>query len=87
MADAHHDLGVLLASQSRVPEAVAQLEDAVRLNPGSVKSRFVLGMLYGAANRLDEAAAMFRDVLQRDPSHAGAREMLLKTEALRRGKQ
>ena len=86
MADAHHDLGVLLASQSRVPEAIAQLEDAVRLNPASVKSRFVLGMLYGAANRLDDAAAMFRDVLQRDPSQAGAREMLLKTDALRRGK-
>jgi Tfp pilus assembly protein PilF len=87
MADAHHDLGVLLASQSRLPEAIAQLEDAVRLNPASVKSRFVLGMLYGAANRLDDAASMFRDVLQRDPSQAGAREMLLKTEAMRRGKQ
>ena len=87
MADAHHDLGVLLASQSRVPEAIAELEGAVRLNPGSVKSRFVLGMLYGAANRLDDAAAMFRDVLQRDPAQAGARDMLLKTEALRRGKQ
>lgn len=87
MGPAHHDLGVLLASQSRVPEAVAQLEDAVRLNPGNVQSRFVLGMLYGAANRLDEAAAMFRDVLQRDPAHSGAKELLVKTEALRRGKQ
>jgi len=58
----------------------------VRLNPASVRSRFVLGMLYGAANRLDDAAAMFRDVLQRDPSQTGAREMLLKTDALRRGK-
>jgi Flp pilus assembly protein TadD len=86
MADWHHDLGVVLASESRVTEAVAELETAVRLNPGSVKSRFVLGMLYGAANRLDEAAAMFRDVLQRDPSQAGAREMLLKTEAMRRKK-
>jgi Flp pilus assembly protein TadD len=86
-ADWHHDLGVLLASQSRVTEAIPQLEDAVRLNPGSVKSRFVLGMLYGAANRLDEAAAMFRDVLQKDPSQTGAREMLLKIDAMRRGKQ
>ena len=50
------------------PRPSLKLEDAVRLNPGSVKSRFVLGMLYGAANRLDDAAAMFRDVLQRDPS-------------------
>jgi Flp pilus assembly protein TadD len=87
LADWHHDLGVVLASESRVTEAVAELETAVRLNPESVKSRFVLGMLYGAANRLDEAAAIFRDVLRRDPSHTGAREMLSKTEAMRRGKQ
>ena len=82
----HHELGVLLAGQSRVPEAVAELQEAVRLNPDNVQSRFVLGMLYGAANRLDEAAATFRDVLQRDPSHTNARDMLLKTEMMKKGK-
>ena len=59
---------------------------AVRPNPDTVQSRFVLRMLYGAANRLEEAAATFRDVLQRDPSHTNARDMLMRTEAIRKGK-
>ena len=84
--EAYNNLGLLLASQARVDEAIDTLREAVRLNPGNTQSQFLLAMAYGARNRYDEAAAVLRQVLQQDPTHAGARDVLLKLERMKRGK-
>ena len=51
----HHNVGLLLAGASRMDEAAAHLETALRLDPGMKDAAASLGAVYGALGRRREA--------------------------------
>src|SRR5205823_12610493 len=55
-ADAHYNLGLLLARQQRHTEATAQLADATRLSPDDWQAHDLLAVELGKLGRLSEAA-------------------------------
>jgi tetratricopeptide (TPR) repeat protein len=66
---AEHNLGTYLTDQpGRLPEAVAHLERAVRLRPGSGEAHSDLGIaLAGTPGRLDDAIAEFSTAIRLRP--------------------
>jgi tetratricopeptide (TPR) repeat protein len=66
---AEHNLGVYLLEQpDSLADATAHLEQAVRLNPNSVRAHSDLGnALSRVPNRLDEAIGEYREALRIDP--------------------
>lgn len=69
-------LGVALASQGRLIEAVSHLEEAVRSAPDFVDARHNLGNAFMALNRTQEALECFERVLALEPQHVEARNAL-----------
>jgi protein O-mannosyl-transferase len=71
-AVAHHNLGnILLRVPARLPEAVAQLEEALRLEPNSPKVHTDLGVaLSKMPGRLPDAIAEYRAALRLEPDSA-----------------
>jgi tetratricopeptide (TPR) repeat protein len=76
----------LLFALDEPVEALAALEEAVRLAPADAEARLVLGLAAHAAGRPREARASLEEALRLDPAvldaHPAARAVL---EALRRG--
>jgi tetratricopeptide (TPR) repeat protein len=75
-AKGHRDLGIALLYVRKLPEAVAQLEEAVRLEPGSAQAHEFLGHALLAQGRRAEAAAHYRRALQIEPDNERARRAL-----------
>jgi len=69
----HVLLGASLLATNKVPEAVKELEDAVKLDPKQMPARVELAMAYDRANNLaammDEYRAL-RDLAAEDPEYA-----------------
>jgi thioredoxin-like negative regulator of GroEL len=53
-----------LVKQSRLIEAIAQMEKAVRAAPGNVSYRFNLAILYDRAGQNRDALVLYRQVLK-----------------------
>jgi Flp pilus assembly protein TadD len=67
-ATAWHRLGAtLLFALGDAPEAVATLEEAVRLAPDDAGSRVALAIAFDAVGRYAEASAAFDEALRLDP--------------------
>jgi tetratricopeptide (TPR) repeat protein len=74
---AYQNLGVALAAQNRVPEAIDAFEGALRARPGYLQARDNLVLAYmklgdALAERADgsvEATARYEAVLRIDPNH------------------
>lgn len=82
---AHHGLGLLLAQQGRLPDALRHLQSARASDPTDVRVRNDLGYALLLSNRLEEARFEFLTVLDlspRDPR--AARNLVLLT--LREGR-
>jgi Flp pilus assembly protein TadD len=47
MADAHHSLGLALARQKRLDDAIPHLSEALRLRPGSAQAHNDLANMLG----------------------------------------
>lgn len=62
-----------LKTQGRFDEALAQLEEVVRLEPEWSAARYELASLYGHLGRYDDALGAFRRVIEAEPRHAAAR--------------
>jgi protein O-mannosyl-transferase len=79
-------LGVALASNGRVAEAVAAFEEAVALRPGDPALHKLLGRALGMSRRFSDAARSFRVAVELAPTDAEAR-MLFEAaeEQARRG--
>ena len=75
-ASAHAGLGLVLSDEGRLDEAIAHLEQAIQLDPGSFEALNNLGVAYAKAGRFEAAAHYFEQALALDPSHAGARANL-----------
>ncbi|HEY8548581.1 MAG TPA: tetratricopeptide repeat protein [Vicinamibacterales bacterium] len=59
-ARARVSLGKALLQDGKVPEAIAELEEATRLEPGSGEAHYQLGLALARAGRKDEAAAALK---------------------------
>jgi len=73
MPDTHSFFARWLAGMGRAPEAVSQLETALRVSPGTAPARALLMDLRAAAGDLAAAAALARETLAADPQNARAR--------------
>ena len=60
-AEAHANLGGVLANLGRLTEGIAELQEAARLEPEDVAVRYNLGLALRAAGHLDEAEVQFRE--------------------------
>lgn len=69
-------LGVALASASRVPEALAQFQRALEIDPKFTDARFDLASMEAEGGLWREAATDFRRVLAERPSDTRARQHL-----------
>src|SRR5206468_403499 len=68
-ADAYYLLGLLLRDRARPAQAVAALEKAAALAPGSVATREELAELYGALNRRADELEQLQLLATLDRSH------------------
>ena len=59
-----------------VREAIAKLEEAVRLNSNSVEARYLLGNAYAQDEQLSQAERQLTEVLRLDAAHTDARSNL-----------
>ena len=69
-ADAHNNLGLLLADRGLFGQAEAAYRQALALNPGYADACNNLGILLAKLARRDEAEAAYRRGLQIRPGHA-----------------
>jgi tetratricopeptide (TPR) repeat protein len=64
---AHENLGVILGNTHRLPEAMAQLEEALRLQPGFADADSNLGALLVEQGRIPEGMAHYQAALRSNP--------------------
>jgi hypothetical protein len=69
-------LGKLYLRQGATPEAVAELEHALRLRSTEPSAHYNVGLALKAAGRLEEAGARIATAVQLDPTDAEARSAL-----------
>jgi len=75
-AKAHKNLGLALLYVRQLPEAVAHLEQAVRIEPDFATAHEFLGDALAAQGRQAEAVAHFQRALQIEPGSEHARRAL-----------
>ncbi len=79
-ADLHYVLlvnrGGMLLRAGRIDESTADLEAAIRLNPGAYQAHATLGQLYQQVDRLDEAAQELGRAIERAPDLAARLALL-----------
>jgi len=68
---AHELLGELYLYQSRIPEAIAQLEQEVAINPGSAITYYKLADAYSRVARFDDAERLLQRSIWLDPNSTG----------------
>ena len=73
---AHDNWGVVLCQQGKVPEAIAQYEQALRLKPDSAGTHNNLGIALFQQGRVPEAIAQYEQALQIKPDYAEAHNNL-----------
>lgn len=69
---AHTNLGVILAGQGKLDEAVSHYSQALRINPDHLEARINMGAALAAQDKLDEAVAHYSHALHIKPDFAGA---------------
>ncbi|MGO9246694.1 MAG: tetratricopeptide repeat protein [Verrucomicrobiia bacterium] len=71
-ARAHCNLANALLGQGKTTEAVAQYQEALRINPNFVDAHFDLGNALRQAGEFEEAVRQYQQVLEIDPEYAEA---------------
>jgi len=74
-------LGIALAQQNRTEPAIAFLQRATQLKPGSVQAHYNLGLVLMGCERFIEARAEFETALHLDSTHALASQALQRLPA------
>jgi tetratricopeptide (TPR) repeat protein len=76
VVDAHLGLGRALANSGQLPEAIAVLREAVKIDPGSVQAYYQLAVAYTHSHQVPEAIAAFRNIVNVTPEDASAWSVL-----------
>jgi Flp pilus assembly protein TadD len=74
--EAYNNLGIALASQGRIDEAITQYTDALRIKPDFLEARLNLGIALARQGRVDEAIRQYSVALRIKPDSAQARRLL-----------
>jgi tetratricopeptide (TPR) repeat protein len=72
-SEAHRVLGIVYRAVGRLPESIAQFEEAVRLAPGDERAQVALGSALIEARRLEDAERALRAAIARLPASGEAR--------------
>ena len=72
----HSNLGVALAKQGRLDEAIAHYLEAILISPAYAEARNNLGVALAKQGRLDEAIARYLEALRINPAYAEAHNNL-----------
>jgi tetratricopeptide (TPR) repeat protein len=70
------NLGVVLAHQGRIDEAVAQYSEALHLKPDYADAHYNLGNALARQGRIDEAVAQYSEALRIEPGYPDAHNNL-----------
>ncbi len=65
-SEVHHDYGMTLLAMNQTDAALAELEKALELNPGSVLVRRALASVYASRGQVEKAVRQWRDALAID---------------------
>jgi tetratricopeptide (TPR) repeat protein len=68
----HGTLGVALARQEKLDEAIGYFSEAIKLEPGYVDAHYSLGQAMARKGKFNEAIRHFSDVLRFQPDHSDA---------------
>jgi Flp pilus assembly protein TadD len=71
-AYAHNNLGMALAEQNRLDEAIAEFREVLRIDPLDADGHHNLGNVLARQGRLEQAVAQFHEALRIRPDHAKA---------------
>ncbi|MBC8471413.1 MAG: tetratricopeptide repeat protein [Planctomycetes bacterium] len=71
-AEANCTLGVALARQGKVDEAIGYFSEAIKLEPGYIDAHYSLGQAMARKGKFNEAIRHFSAVLRFQPDHAEA---------------
>ena len=69
-AMAHTRLGIALATQGKLDEAIAEFREAIRLKPDDAAAHYNLGNALHDHGKLDEAIAECREAIRLKPDDA-----------------
>src|SRR5262249_42705479 len=69
-------LGIALAGQRKLPEAIDRFRKALEIDPEYTHARIILGNVLRHQGKLDEAIDEYREAVRRKPNHAQARNQL-----------
>jgi tetratricopeptide (TPR) repeat protein len=72
VSETHNNMGMLLASQDKLVEAIKHYNKAIRLDPSNAKAYCNLGNAFFAQNKLNEADASYRRAISIKPNYAKA---------------
>ncbi len=75
-ARAHHWYATFLLTSRRVPEALAQIETARRLDPSSKSILADKGLMLSAAGQTDDAVTLLKQIQDAEPSFASTHKYL-----------
>ena len=76
MPEAHHNLGIVLREQGKLEEAIASLQQALRLKPDYAEAHNNLGVVLKDQGKLEEAVASLQQALRLQPDYAEAHHNL-----------
>jgi Tfp pilus assembly protein PilF len=86
-ARSHRELGTVLASVRRFPEAHQAFERSLAIKPEDSATLYNYGNALGSEGRFDEAAAMYRRAIAANPTFGQAYENLGNAESMRGDQQ
>jgi protein O-mannosyl-transferase len=69
---AHHNLGVALAEDNRIKDAIGHYSEALKIQPLHLKTRINLGAAMMKQGKVMDAISQYREALQIMPQSAGA---------------
>jgi len=67
LAETHFQLGLALARQQQWPEAAAEFEAVIQLQPANAYAHYYAGMMHYRASRIDRMAVHFEQFLKLAP--------------------